>query len=472
MRRIIMVAIMVALFLITACGAPVVDQKTDIPVSEETFMETDISTNLEEGLDEPASRNVEKLLELFVEGEIPAHAMDEEGNVRKTFTINDLDMSGEDYFSYSVGERADLDNDGERELVLDGAYGGMYLDAREGQIYVLAEGRGTAETLGYTEFDGETWIVYSDVTHQGRKTYDLYCYDGEGNITDEFRLAKWFWSVAEDEPGMEYEYRGEKIDKEQYDSLYQKMIAPMYTRQKCFYAGEVWGEIEAVHREFPEDAGKKDGKVSYYYEMEKFYVKADLPKADVLNDTLQHIYDGLELVYLENAEWYASAGSGEEWQEDTASDMSEAAPNDIPETAPNDMPEAAPNDMSKAAPEDMQGDLQQDSSEYAKWYLVQLAYAGEDYISLWYNDIAYMGGAHPYSYFDGITVSCRTGLEITAADILGTEEGEILRKVSEEMGLADTATWDDIDFYLTDSEIVFFYRMPGYWDDVVWERKQ
>ena len=77
----------------------------------------------------------------------------------------------------------------------------------------------------------------------------MYCYDGNGNIADEFQLAKWFWNVAEDEPGTEYEYRGEKIDKKQYDSLYRKIIAPMYTRQKCLYGGEVWGTIESVHRD-------------------------------------------------------------------------------------------------------------------------------------------------------------------------------------------------------------------------------
>ena len=45
-----------------------------------------------------------------------------------------------------------------------------------------------------------------------------------------------------------------------------------------------------------------------------------------------------------------------------------------------------------------------------------------------------------------------------------------MEEVSEKMGLEDTATWDDIDFYLTDSTIVFVYRVPDWWEDVVMPR--
>ena len=77
-----------------------------------------------------------------------------------------------------------------------------------------------------------------------------------------------------------------------------------------------------------------------------------------------------------------------------------------------------------------------------------------------------MGGAHPYSYFDGITIDCKTGQEITAAELLGKSSDEILQQVSDEMGMDTVASWDEVDFYLTDSTIVFFYRMPNYWEDV------
>lgn len=34
------------------------------------------------------------------------------------------------------------------------------------------------------------------------------------------------------------------------------------------------------------------------------------------------------------------------------------------------------------------------------------------------------------------------------------------------MGLSGAAGWDDLDFYLTDTEIVFFYRVPNFWEEV------
>ena len=43
-------------------------------------------------------------------------------------------------------------------------------------------------------------------------------------------------------------------------------------------------------------------------------------------------------------------------------------------------------------------------------------------------------------------------------------------KVSVLMGLDVVANWGDIDFYMQDGSIIFFYRMPGYWEDVVVER--
>lgn len=36
---------------------------------------------------------------------------------------------------YSVGDKTDLDNDGEDERILNGPYGGIYLDARDNRVY-------------------------------------------------------------------------------------------------------------------------------------------------------------------------------------------------------------------------------------------------------------------------------------------------------------------------------------------------
>lgn len=179
-------------------------------------------------------------------------------------------------------------------------------------------------------------------------------------------------------------------------------------------SSEDYGEIVALREEFTDE---KTGELTYYYEMENFYVNDSFENADKINDTLQKIYDTYELSYRENAE-AASGGF------------------DTP---------------------------------YDSWHLLNLTLVGEDYISIEYNNISYMGGAHPYSYFDGITIDCKTGQEITATELLGKSSDEILRQVSDEMGMDTVASWDEVDFYLTDSTIVFFCRMPNYWEDVVWE---
>ena len=40
--------------------------------------------------------------------------------------------------AYSVGEKVDLDNDGEKELIISGHYGGIYFDARDNKVYEFA----------------------------------------------------------------------------------------------------------------------------------------------------------------------------------------------------------------------------------------------------------------------------------------------------------------------------------------------
>lgn len=164
------------------------------------------------------------------------------------------------------------------------------------------------------------------------------------------------------------------------------------------YDPEDYGWIVEIREEF---TNENTEEITFYYEMENFYVNEAFENGDKINDTLQKIYD-----------------------------------------------------------ENEQG--------YKKY---RLTFVGEQYISIVYNDIAYMGGAHPYSYFDGITIDCKTGEEVSASELLGKSDEDILKQVSEEMGMDMVAYWDAIDFYLTDSKIVFFYRMPNYWDDVVWERR-
>lgn len=182
--------------------------------------------NFKEATNEPADiveesnsdeTSAENLLDLFIDGKVVANYIETD---REPFYITDLPYDEEDFNSYTIGDRVDLDNDGEEELIINGPYGGMYLDVRAEQVYVLDEGWGAAGTLSYTEFDGQTWIVHSDVMHGGRDIYDFTLYNGDGSVVDEFRLSKEYWEKPDepDGPGTVYTYRDEKLPRKNMNS--------------------------------------------------------------------------------------------------------------------------------------------------------------------------------------------------------------------------------------------------------------
>ncbi len=264
MKKKSIILILFATLLLSGCGNQTTREfkpsETEYLAETATLQTESLSTEPTEGstetTQETESVNLtqltsEELLDLFVDGEIMAYYDEEAGQDRKPFYITDLPLNvTDDWFSYSIGNRVDLDNDGEDELILEGPYGGMYFDAREGQMFVLAEGDGTAATLSYTTFEGCTWIVHSDVTHGGRNTYDFTLYDGEGQIVDYFRLMKEYWETPQepDGPGTVYTYRGEQISKEEYDVLMEKFFPKSYFfpqgTEGVTYTGSLWDSSE------------------------------------------------------------------------------------------------------------------------------------------------------------------------------------------------------------------------------------
>ena len=169
------------------------------------------------------SRESEELLDAFLAGEISAIRED---NGEASLNFDELPVDEEDWYSYSVGERIDLDNDGENELILDGPYGGMYIDARDGKVYVLAAGEGTAGVLSYTDYDNATWIVHRDTSHMGRQIYWLTRYDGDGNIADEFQLGAEYWDSPDDkyDENSDFTYRDAMISMEEYETLLSEIF--------------------------------------------------------------------------------------------------------------------------------------------------------------------------------------------------------------------------------------------------------
>lgn len=181
------------------------------------------------------------------------------------------------------------------------------------------------------------------------------------------------------------------------------------------YEAEEYGNIQTSREEAADDNSKE---LLYYYEMEEFYLRDDYPNAAKINETLRGVYNGYR----------------ESYEEDLGNASEQIDGGGVP---------------------------------YDYLHMLEITYIGEDYISLRYNDVTYFGGAHPYSKFDGITIDCKTGKEVTASELLGSADDEILTYIKEAMGMDVVPTWDDVDFYLTESSLVFFYRQPNYWDDVV-----
>lgn len=163
--------------------------------------------------------SVDELFDAFFANEIPAYYDGfDESRWWSEYVPDD----------YTIGERVDLDNDGEKEQVIRGVfYGGIYLDVRDGTVYILAQGGGTDHCLSYTYYDNAVWILYSDTTHQGRQSFWLEKYDGSGNIVDELTLYAEEENWASDDYNV-FEYWDEEtykqLSKEEYEALRKEIL--------------------------------------------------------------------------------------------------------------------------------------------------------------------------------------------------------------------------------------------------------
>ena len=190
----------------------------------ETFNIGDYAANdYEEG-------SPEYLFNQFLKGEIDAKVLNplepkEWGwDYEKIETVNINDLNEKhilwSFMEYSEGERLDLDNDGENELIIDGPYGGMYLDVIDGTLYVFAAARGNAGGLKYTYYDNAYWIVYHDTTHGGRCCYWLYKYEGADKLVDSMTLMG-FWNSEDDK---EFTFNGESITEDDYNRIHDEIF--------------------------------------------------------------------------------------------------------------------------------------------------------------------------------------------------------------------------------------------------------
>lgn len=164
----------------------------------------------------------EELLDLFINGSIDAI---DATDMTSTFHITDFNMNSEEWDSYSIGEKVDLDNDGENELIICGPYGGIYLDARDNKVYEFAMGDGNANILSYTYYNGEIWIMYSNSMNTGYEAYHMIKFEGADNIVAEMNFGEELVDANNPESGMKYLLNGKEISYDEYEAFCSKIFA-------------------------------------------------------------------------------------------------------------------------------------------------------------------------------------------------------------------------------------------------------
>ena len=193
---------------------------SDVPNIDD-FPENQQESNMQDAADTGSEAAADELLDSFING--LAGAVDSEDSA-STFFVSDLNMNSEEWDAYSIGEKVDLDNDGENELIINGPYGGIYLDARDDKVYEFAAGEGTVLSLSYTYYNGAVWIMYSNRSSAGFEFYHMEKFEGADNLTAEMNFGEEF-DPNNAEAGIKYTLDGAEISYDEYTELCSKIFA-------------------------------------------------------------------------------------------------------------------------------------------------------------------------------------------------------------------------------------------------------
>ena len=203
-------------------------ESTNLETEEDKTIGVEES-NAQTGENIGTEMTTEELLDLFINGSISAISSEDSTSA---LYITDLDMDSGEWDSYSIGERVDLDNDGENELIICGPYGGIYLDARDNKVYEFAVGEGDALELSYVVYNGSTWIMHSNRMNTGYEAYHMEKFEGADNLVAEMN----FYEELVDEDNVEgkekYTLNGTEISYDEYFELCSKIFATEETTTK------------------------------------------------------------------------------------------------------------------------------------------------------------------------------------------------------------------------------------------------
>ena len=201
-------------------------ESINLETEEDKIIDVEKS-NVETSENIDTEMTTEELLDLFINGSISAISSED-----SAFYITDLDMDSGEWDSYSIGERVDLDNDGENELIICGPYGGIYLDVRNNKVYEFAAGEGDSLVLSYVFYNGSTWIMYSNRMHAGYETYHMEKFEGADNLVSEMNFHEELVDEDNAEGKEKYTLNGTEISYDEYFELCSKIFATEVTTTK------------------------------------------------------------------------------------------------------------------------------------------------------------------------------------------------------------------------------------------------
>ena len=247
-KKIALVCVFLTALNVVACGqekcdevvttdeSPTRQQESSVQIDESTNLETEENKTIgAEESNTQTSKNIdtemtaEELLDLFVNGSISATSSEDSTSA---FYITDLNMDSGEWDSYSIGERVDLDNDGENELIICGPYGGIYLDACDNKVYEFAVGEGNALELSYVVYNGSIWIMHSNRMNTGYEAYHMEKFEGADNLVAEMNFYEELVDVDNVEGKEKCTLNGTEISYDEYFELCSKIFATEVTTTK------------------------------------------------------------------------------------------------------------------------------------------------------------------------------------------------------------------------------------------------
>ena len=156
-------------------------------------------------------------IEAFLNGEIPAYSIYEDGTISEEW-ISDIEFKDDDWNYYKMGEKKDVDNDGEEEQIIDGPMGGFYLDRTDDKILISRPGEYTYGNMEFIDKEDGCWIKYQDTGHVGRSYFEMIKMKGS-EIEEDIKFNS-YDEYKEDGSTVDhtvYQINDEEVTKEEFD---------------------------------------------------------------------------------------------------------------------------------------------------------------------------------------------------------------------------------------------------------------